>query len=131
MKILILIAFSVIVSNPIFAQDIDCKVKIIKIDSTESNYFINGVLKKKRSVNVLIISKRDTTVICCERIKLKTTYLLKLSSYLGEDRLKSYPAKPKGTLRIREDGYIIWDGKSRLPYKSEDIKSLFYIRKDK
>ena len=107
------------------AQKTKSKVKVIKIDSTESYYFIKGVLKSKPKRKVLIISKKDSLFKGCKKIKPRKIYDLELRSYLSEKEKNRLPAKPPGNLILREDGYIIWDGKSDLPYKSPNIKSLY------
>lgn len=103
------------------------EVKIIKIDSTKTYYFIKAKFKCKPKGKFVIVSKRDTTVSCEYRIKEKKSYNLKLENYLSEEEIKRLPAKKPGTLKLREDGYIIWDGKSKLPLKSPSINSIFYI----
>ncbi|NCT19225.1 MAG: hypothetical protein COZ75_09565 [Flavobacteriaceae bacterium CG_4_8_14_3_um_filter_34_10] len=102
------------------------EVKIIKIDSTESNYFIRAKFKCKPKGKFMIVSKRDTTVTAQYRIKEKNTYNLELENYLSEKEINRLPVKKPGTLKLREDGFIIWDGKSNLPLKSPNIKSIFY-----
>jgi len=103
------------------------EVKIIKIDSTKAYYFIKAKFKCKPKGKFIIVSKRDTTVSNQGRIKEKKVYKLELENYLSEEEIKRLPAKKPGTLKLREDGYIIWDGKSKLPLKSPNINSIFYV----
>lgn len=112
------------------AQEIERKVKITKIDSTQSCYYIKGVFKEKPRNKILIVSKNDTILNLCNKIKVGKTYLLKLSNYLNDDGIKKIPVIRAGKFLIRENGYIIWDGKNDLPYKSMDIRSIYYTRKN-
>jgi hypothetical protein len=130
MRFTLLIFFLFIFCNIITAQEIEHNVKITHIDSTESYYFIKGKIKNEKRMKILIISEKDTTVTGNVKIKRKTTYLLELSNYLSDERINELPAKPLGTLFLKEEGYIIWDGTTSLPFKSPDIKSIYYIKRD-
>jgi hypothetical protein len=131
MKLKIFTFFLTIISLPIFGQEIEQKVQIIGIDSTQSYYFIKGNLENSND-KILIISKKDTTAVCCIKIKPNNTYLLKLLNYISDERLKEWPALPPGTFQVREEGYTIWvnSENNRMPYKSIDIKSIYYIREN-
>ena len=120
-------AIILLFTTSVVAQNRKREVKIIKIDSTESYYFIKAKFKCKPKGKFTIVSERDTTVIAQIRIKANRTYSLVLSNYLSDEEIKRLPVKKPGILLLREDGHMIWDGKSNLPYKSPNIKSIFYI----
>ncbi len=111
-----------------YAQQGKRTIKVVKIDSTESYYFIRAKFKGLDKGKLLIVSERDTTFKSCKKIKKGKVYELALENYLSEKDIERLPAKKPGTLLLREDGYLIWDGKSDLPYKSPNIKSLYYIK---
>jgi len=112
------------------AQEIERKVKITHIDSTEYNYYIKGFFREKTKHKVLIISPREAVLIPSRKIQIHKKYLIRMSNYLNDTIIKKIPAKPSGTIMIEDHGYIIWDGKTDLPYKSSDIKSIYYYRKN-
>jgi hypothetical protein len=103
------------------------QVKILQIDSTENYYFIHGRCKKAKE-KILIISKRVKVHQMCEYLKIKETYSLRLSQFLSEETTDKIPVKPPETFFLREDGYIIWDGISKLPLVSVDINGSCYIK---
>lgn len=127
MRFVIFCVFSVLLTSTVVAQESKRKVKIIQIDSTLTYYFIKGKFKSKPKGKFILISKRDSTFTSGNRIEKNKTYNLRLSNYLSEDKIRMLPAKPKGTLLLRVDGYIIWDGKLDFPYKSSNIKSIYYF----
>ncbi len=98
------------------------RVRIMKIDSTDNYFFIRGKYKKSGE-KILIVSKKSTNDGCNE-IELKETYSLELVQFLDAETLEDLPAKPPGTLKLREDGYIIWDGESSFPLKAKNIQGL-------
>ena len=129
MKDILFVLILILVSLSLNAQEFERYVKIKSIDSTETHYFIKGVFKKKPKNKILIISKRDSAFIGNEKIKLKKTYLLKLSNYLSDEEMTSIPLKPKGSILISRHDYIVWDGSRDFPYLSHNIKSLYFINR--
>lgn len=117
-----------ILSIGLNAQSNEYEIKVKSIDSTDNFYFIKARVKGKHPRKVVIVSEKDPNIKGVEKIKHRGVYLVKLSNYLSDDKIKSLPVKPKGKLLLREEGYIIWDGKSNLPYKSPNIKSMYYIK---
>ena len=99
------------------------RIKITKIDSTDNYFFIHGKCKKSGK-KILVVSKRLITNGDCNKVELKEIYALELAQYLDPGTLKDLPTKPPGTLKLREDGYIIWDGESSLPLKAKNIQGL-------
>jgi len=126
-QILISILFMIMTFSVTTAQN-KRTVKITKIDSSESFYFLKAKYKDGKNGKILIVSRKEDVLSDCLKIKCGKTYQLALQNYFSNDYISQLPAKKPGTLLLREDGYIIWNGKTELPYKSEDIKSLCYMK---
>ncbi|MCP4458916.1 MAG: hypothetical protein GY816_12970 [Cytophagales bacterium] len=102
------------------------RVRIMKIDSSDNYFFIHGKYKKSGE-RILIVSKKSMTNQNCNEVELKETYSLELVQFLDSETLEDLPAKPPGTLKLREDGYIIWDGESSLPLRAKNIQGLCFL----
>lgn len=98
-------------------------IKITKIESSDDYFFLRGK-RKKSGEKILIVSKKYDRIGECHEVQKGKVYLLELEQFLDSETLEHLPAKPPGTLILREDGYIIWDGKSALPLRAKNIQGL-------
>lgn len=127
----IFLILTLFLMNQATSQENIHEVKITSIDSTTNYYFIKGTLKKEKHKKILIVSKKQSIVVDCEKIKKKGTYFFNLFNYLTESDINKLPVKPEGSLKLREDGYIIWDGCGSFPYKALNVNSLCVTKIEK
>lgn len=129
MKLIFGVSIIVVFALPSWGQANLERVKILQIDSTDNYFFIKGRTQKSGE-KILVVSAKQVTKNDCGKIELKRTYLLELTEFLDSEILRDLPVKPPGTIRLREDGYIIWVGKSSLPKRAKNIRGLCLDRSE-